>query len=352
MSFQTQLAELQTINKVAHLLSGSFGMNADPGRRQGTRARLRAKAFYEFPLTAGANLIIYDADPLGGTAGNALDFQATNDGTAKASLDMATETTQIDTVLAPAVGGVAGNALRVFVVAGAAAGAGKVYEDTAAGITIFALQHAVSTVTDFETLVGAATDWDVASGGTGANVFDQATDLVDSAVGSGGTPATYAVESGTPSKTHLHFTNAVTTAALAVAAINAVTTGSQVVTAAILGGGAGAHAVATGDVVAKQDLANGAASTDINGQGYSETKTGTGERTITFDDSYVDMIDCEATLQLGTPADQFANVGTYTASANTLVINIWDKSDGALADPAIGANNRINFLATFSDYSG
>lgn len=99
---------------------------------------------------------------------------------------------------------------------------------------------------------------------------------------------------------------------------------------------AGSFAVSTATVVS-----------DITGKGYTAVKTTTGVVTITFDDVWPDLLSAVATLQLGTASDQFAQIGVYTASSKTLVINIWDVSGGALAHPANAG--RINFRCTFDN---
>lgn len=99
---------------------------------------------------------------------------------------------------------------------------------------------------------------------------------------------------------------------------------------------AGSFAVSTSSVVS-----------DIKGKGYTAVKSGTGVITMTFDDKWPDLLSAVATLQLGTASDQFAQIGVYTAADKTLVINIWDVSGAALANPANAG--RINFRCTFSN---
>lgn len=86
------------------------------------------------------------------------------------------------------------------------------------------------------------------------------------------------------------------------------------------------------------------------GAGYSVAYTSTGLFTITFEDSYKDMVSATATLQLATAADQIVQVGTYTAASKTLVLYVWDISDAALSNNvAANANNRINFHVVFKN---
>lgn len=92
-------------------------------------------------------------------------------------------------------------------------------------------------------------------------------------------------------------------------------------------------------------------SSSVKGKGFSVARTAAGVFTITFQEKFNDMLVANATLQLATAADQFAQVGTYTAASKTLVINVWDVSGAALADVAADSNNRINFSATFKNTS-
>lgn len=88
------------------------------------------------------------------------------------------------------------------------------------------------------------------------------------------------------------------------------------------------------------------------GAGYSVAYTTTGTFTITFQDSYKDMISATATLQLATAADQVVQVGSYSAANRTLVLYVWDISDAALSNNvAADANNRINFHVVFKNVS-
>lgn len=347
MPDRTQLQTAKAIDLKPVIVAGSFGMSSVPNRRQGVNANEKAHAFYELPIASGINIVVYANSA--GTAGNSLDFQATADGSAKAELDMSTVTTNIDTVVEAAAGGVGGNDWSISVIGGAAAKAGLSHEDTTNKVLTCIMQLGTSDVSDFEALVTASTNLAVGSAGTGATLVASGDECYSQAL-AGGTAATWAEESGSPSKTTLHFTDTTSTAAACVAAINAVSSGDQVVTAALLSG-TGVHAMASGDAVAKQNLAKGEATSDVNSQGFKVSKTDTGEFTVTFDDSFPDMIDCEATLQLVTAADQFVVVGTYTAASRTIVFTIWDVSGAAAADVANNANNRINFIATFVNSS-
>ncbi len=91
--------------------------------------------------------------------------------------------------------------------------------------------------------------------------------------------------------------------------------------------------------------------TAVKGKGFSVAYTSTGLYTITFQDVWPVMVACTATLQEATAGDQYVTVGTYVAASKTLVITAWDASDGAVADVAANANNRINFCAWFGNLS-
>jgi hypothetical protein len=83
------------------------------------------------------------------------------------------------------------------------------------------------------------------------------------------------------------------------------------------------------------------------GLGWSVARTSAGLFTITFANKYADLVSVQAVLQLATGADQYVQVGTYTAASKTLEIRVWDASDAAVADVAANANNRINFVCFF-----
>ena len=94
-------------------------------------------------------------------------------------------------------------------------------------------------------------------------------------------------------------------------------------------------------------MSTGTVVSDIKGKGFTAVKSGTGIVTVTFDDVWPDLLSAIVTLQLGTASDQFAQVGVYSASAKTLILNIWDVSGTALANPA--NSGRLNFRCTFQN---
>ena len=85
-------------------------------------------------------------------------------------------------------------------------------------------------------------------------------------------------------------------------------------------------------------------SSSVKGLGFSVARTGAGIFTITLQDSYVDVVAVQASLQLATPDDKMLQWGAIdVVTAKTLVLNVWDFSGAAVADIAANASNRIHF---------
>ncbi len=98
--------------------------------------------------------------------------------------------------------------------------------------------------------------------------------------------------------------------------------------------------------------AGAGAPTDLRGEGFTVARTSAGLFTLTFPGGVgYELVKAEAHLQLATGDDKFAQVGTYTASAKTLTIRVWDISGAAETDVAANANNRINFSVTWAKNS-
>lgn len=92
------------------------------------------------------------------------------------------------------------------------------------------------------------------------------------------------------------------------------------------------------------------AATSVKGKGFSVARTNQGVFTITLQDAYVALLAGHCTLQLATAADQYVQLGAIdVVSAKTVVINVWDISDAALADIAANAGNRIHFTLVLSN---
>jgi hypothetical protein len=304
-----------------------------------------AYASYTWPIAAGANVVV-TADAAG-TAGNALDFQATADGLAPAELDLgAAGLTQLDTVIEFATGGTGGNDWVVTIAAGSGGGEGvNVNEDTTNKVLTVMFEDGVSTVANFETAIGTTTNFTVGTGGTGASVLAAGQDEIYEEPMAGGTAQEWAEESGSPLKMHLHYTDAATTGTEAKTAINAVTGKSMTAT-----GGDG-NACASGDAVAKQDLSGGlddtAPGATQTGLGYSVTQTVEGTYTITFDRVLGELLHFKPILSLATAADLQCLTGAYSAADRTIVV--WTVNNtGAADDPAsVAAGDAIHFKAVF-----
>lgn len=88
------------------------------------------------------------------------------------------------------------------------------------------------------------------------------------------------------------------------------------------------------------------------GKGWSVARTGAGEFTITFGAAYPDLQSFQTTLQLATPDDKFLVAGTYSSTAKTIKVTVWDVSGAAATDVAADANNRIHFVACFRNTTG
>jgi len=85
------------------------------------------------------------------------------------------------------------------------------------------------------------------------------------------------------------------------------------------------------------------------GTGFTVARTSAGLFTITFTESYPDLLSAVATLQLASADDKYVQVGTYTAATKALQIRVFDASDAAVADVDANANNRINFVCVFEN---
>ncbi len=82
------------------------------------------------------------------------------------------------------------------------------------------------------------------------------------------------------------------------------------------------------------------------GLGWSVAYTSTGLYTITFSDTFSDLVSFTCDLQLASAADSFLQMGTLVNTATPVVqIRNWDISSAAVADIAANANNRIHFTA-------
>ncbi len=86
--------------------------------------------------------------------------------------------------------------------------------------------------------------------------------------------------------------------------------------------------------------------TSRKGLGWSVARTSTGLFTITFSDTFSDLVAFEAQLQLVTADDKYLQIGTLVNTATPIVqIRVMDISGAAVADVTANANNRIHFVA-------
>lgn len=320
------------------IIAGSFGMGVD-----------------EVASVLDLGGVCSDIDSLmtadtAGVVGDTYTIEIINDGNAKANIDTSLHTT-LDFVIEAASGGTGGNDWSVCMFAGGGTGVGgavRLTEDTVDKIVYIDFEDGVSDMDDLKAALDGATNVAYLSGTLGAGKIDVTDDEFAPELLTGGTAQEYASSGGTA--TELHFTAAATTVTQAEAALNGIAV-DKIMTAS---GGTGVTVMQVGDVIGATALAGGTdavALGSIKGYGYSPAKTSTGEYTITLAEQYADMESADATLQLATADDKFLQVGTYNSANRTLKFWIWDKSDGALADVAINANNRINFSLTMSNTS-
>lgn len=82
-------------------------------------------------------------------------------------------------------------------------------------------------------------------------------------------------------------------------------------------------------------------------RGWSVAWTSTGLFTLTFDSIYADLSSFTATLQLASADDKYVQAGSWSQTASTMTVRVWDASGAGVADVSADANNRINFIAVF-----
>lgn len=296
-----------------------------------------------FAIASGTDITL-TADVVG-TAGNALDWQANDDGR---TIDMAAATgdSNFDSVVRFDEDGWVMN-----LVGGSGGGEGiNLLEDTTNKILTIMFETTVSDFDDFETAIGTTTHASILTGTThGATTLVTATHNLNQEAASA---VTSVEEGGSPSKTTFHFTDGVTTVTAMVSAINTgsgYTAGTKTMTAS----GSGTHFIANADAVAKQDMSGGVdavAISNIRGRGFTPSQTGIGAYTITFDDSYPTFICVGATLQFATADDKIVLAGVYDSAAKTVKLQVWDVGDAAAKDVDETAD-RINFIV-FNANSG
>lgn len=107
-------------------------------------------------------------------------------------------------------------------------------------------------------------------------------------------------------------------------------------------------------IVAGSFAPNGSSAIDATsnlGSGWSVAYTSTGLYTITFSNKWNNLVSFTATIMLASGDDKHPQVGAYSAANRTITIRSWDASAAAVTDIAANADNRIHFLAVFSNTS-
>ncbi len=82
------------------------------------------------------------------------------------------------------------------------------------------------------------------------------------------------------------------------------------------------------------------------GLGWSVGRTSAGLFTITFSDTFADLVAFTHNIQHVTARDIFSQMGTLVNTATPVVqIRVWDISGAAVDDVTADANSRIHFTA-------
>ena len=84
--------------------------------------------------------------------------------------------------------------------------------------------------------------------------------------------------------------------------------------------------------------------TNVRGNGFVVTRSGTGEYTITLPDYYAQMICCVANVESATEADSYVEVDSYTAATGVLILRVMDAATNGAVDED---GPRVNFIAKF-----
>jgi hypothetical protein len=143
----------------------------------------------------------------------------------------------------------------------------------------------------------------------------------------------------------MHFTDGVSTVTAMTTAVNTSVTNKSMT----MSGGTGAHTIATADAFVAGPLAGGVDASALDttlivGEGFTPTRSGvsgTGEYTITFDESYKAILCKKASIQQHGATAYDVQWGDWDNSAKTLKIRAIDGS-GAV-DPAPASNSGIFF---------
>jgi hypothetical protein len=292
-------------------------------------------AAYTLAIASGTDIVM-TSDSVG-VAGNALDFEASNDGTATPTMTITFGAQPL--VITHATAGTTKNGLTVTLVPGGTAGAEVATEDASGNLAVsYQAGGGGSSLTQVAAAVDGHANWVSAS----ANAATGTGVLIGTL--SGGTAATWAEESGTPSKTHLHFSNTVTTVTAAVAALNTLASGTKTMTAS----GSGAHTVDNADDTGgKVDLSGGVAAVAVANaveKGAAATNSATGTYTITTDNLYGDVESVICNLVMKTMTDDYAIGGAISVANKTILAYMFDDSGNAIADPGTPADNFLHYV--------
>ncbi len=164
-----------------------------------------------------------------GAGGNAVTLTFVADGTPAVKAHLALATAHIDTVVRAKAPGAAGNLITIEIVAGAPTAAGVLTEVGTHVKLQYKASSTATTVTNLETLIATSTLIEVMTPGTGANILD-ATDATASRALASGTDATAVSVTEVSTAVTVHFTGGASTVLQIETRINADSTQLQVKT--------------------------------------------------------------------------------------------------------------------------
>jgi len=342
--------ELQALQPNLSIITGTFNLfNDDSTDKEQTSLRSKTsavKSCLELDVAAGG-VIALEANT-GGVGGDSLTFTADHDGLAEATCVLTFAAPAADELTATMdTGGTAGNDWKIHCLSSAdvTAGSEVVIEDATAKTITVVYEASTSTTAQICTAIATATVVASCTGGAGGITPDE--NLYDQEF-SGGTAATYCEVSGV--NTHLHYTSATTTVAAAVAAINAPSTGTSLLTARALLGTT--DLFANGDAVVETSLQGGdnRGDSDVTGLGFSVQKTAQFQYTITLDETWGDIICVHPRLRLESTDDCEAEMVSYTAATRKIVVRTKDLSAGAEHQPDDDVGKKVDLIVLASNF--
>lgn len=91
--------------------------------------------------------------------------------------------------------------------------------------------------------------------------------------------------------------------------------------------------------------------TNVKGKGFTVARSGVGLYTVTINDVYNSLEECEATGQTSDNSFAFASIGAWDPPTRTLVIGLYKLPGGVatLTDMAANANNVVHFSIIFKN---